>query len=114
MSKMLKIVEIYPARALRVAMVAIAVAGLTSTAHAGGGAHHRTRQQVRIAKGVAAGSLTMVEAASLRHEQRAISVMQRSAKADGRVTRGESRRIKRAQKKASAHIYRLKHNNRTR
>ena len=114
MSKSLKMKENWSGRALGVAVVAMAVAGLTSTAHAAGGAHHRTRQQVRISQGVATGSLTMVEAASLRHEQHRISVMKRSAKADGRVTRGESRRINRAQKRASAHIYRLKHNHRTR
>jgi len=114
MSKSLKLKEKLTGRALGVAVVAMAMAGLTSTAHAAGGTHHRTRQQVRISQGVATGSLTMVEAASLRHQQRRISALKRSARADGRVTRGESRRINRAQKKASARIYRLKHNQRTR
>jgi len=113
MSKLLKMKDKIHGRALGVAAVALVVS-LTSTAYAAGGSHHRTRQQARIAQGVSTGSLTIGEATSLRHQQRRISAMKRSAKADGRITRRESRRINRAQKKASARIYRLKHNHRTR
>ena len=50
---------------------------------------------------------------SLRMGERHIRRMERRAKADGSVTRGERRRLNHAQNRESRRIYRLKHNGRT-
>jgi len=72
------------------------------------------RQHARIAAGRHSGALTRPEIARLRAGQRHIHRMERRAGRDGIVTRGERRRIERAQDRESRAIYRLKHNGRHR
>ena len=71
-------------------------------------------QKERINEGVKSGELTKGEAARLRAEQRAIRAEKRMAKADGRVTRAERARLRHYQNKASADIYKQKHDAQTR
>lgn len=67
-------------------------------------------QSARINEGVKSGELTKREAGKLRAEQRTIRAEKRMAKADGKVTAAERAQLKRDQNKASADIYRKKHN----
>jgi hypothetical protein len=67
-------------------------------------------QAARINEGVKSGELTKREAGKLRAEQRAIRAEKRMAKADGKVTAAERAQLRRDQNKASADIYRKKHN----
>ena len=66
-------------------------------------------QQARIAEGVKSGELTKREAARLHAEQRTIRAEKRMAKADGKVTPAERAKLRRDQNRASADIYRQKH-----
>jgi len=68
------------------------------------------RQHARIHQGVQSGRLTPGEAARLRSGQMRVHRMERIAKSDGVVTRGERVRIGRAQNRQSRQIFRLKHN----
>lgn len=70
-------------------------------------------QERRIQQGVASGSLTKREAVRLEREQAQVRRMERRATADGVVTPFEKRRIQQAQNRASRHIFRAKHNSRT-
>lgn len=72
------------------------------------------RQHSRIAEGHCSGELTRGEIARLRAGQRHVRRMERRAKADGVVGRGERRRIERSQDRQSRVIHRLKHNRRRR
>lgn len=72
------------------------------------------RQHLRIHQGVVNGSLTRREAVRLRAGQRHVHRMEFRAKRDGVVTRGECRRLNRAQNRQSRAIWRLKHNARVR
>jgi hypothetical protein len=72
------------------------------------------RQHARIAAGRHSGALTRSELARLRAGQRHVHRMERRAGRDGLMTRGECRRIERAQDRQSRAIYRLKHNGRQR
>jgi Ni/Co efflux regulator RcnB len=65
-------------------------------------------QQARIADGVHDKELTRNETARLEREQRRISIEKRIAKADGTVTPGEKRFLRREQNRASRHIRRQK------
>jgi hypothetical protein len=69
----------------------------------------QARQSNRIRNGVASGDLTRREASALRSEQRGIRRMERHARADGVVTPRESRRLERAQDRASRHINQQRH-----
>jgi hypothetical protein len=72
------------------------------------------RQHQRIVEGRRSGRLTRGEMVRLRGGQRHVRRMERRAGADGVVTRGERRRMERAQDRQSRTIYRLKHNARQR
>jgi hypothetical protein len=72
------------------------------------------RQATRIAEGRRAGELTRGEMIRLRAGQRHVRRMERRSRADGVVTRGEHRRVERAQDRESRAIRRLKHNRRHR
>jgi len=74
----------------------------------------QAEQHQRIAQGVKSGELTKGEARNLRAGQRHVRRMKRRAKADGKVTPRERRRLNRAQNHQSRKIYRLKHNPTTR
>ena len=66
-------------------------------------------QKARINEGVKSGELTKKEATKLHAEQRAIKTEERMAKADGKVTPAERAKLQRDQNRASADIYRQKH-----
>jgi hypothetical protein len=65
-------------------------------------------QQVRIAHGVANGSLSRAEAKVLRKQQRHINRVERRAKADGVVTGKERAVLNRKQRNASRQIRKQK------
>lgn len=71
-------------------------------------------QQERIGQGAASGELKKGEARKLEQEQKEIQQEKREARADGSVTGAERKEIQKDQNKASRHIYRAKHNNKTR
>ncbi|MBI1763850.1 MAG: hypothetical protein HYR56_20695 [Acidobacteria bacterium] len=71
-------------------------------------------QQKRIGRGVASGELKAGEARKLEKEQQEIQQEKKEARADGTVTGEERKDIQKDQNKASRHVYRAKHNNKTR
>jgi hypothetical protein len=71
-------------------------------------------EQKRIHKGVASGELKAGETRKLENEQKEIQADKQTAKEDGSVTREERKDIAKKQVKASRHIYRAKHNDKTR
>ena len=71
------------------------------------------RQQKRINQGVKSGALTKGEAARLEKQQAKIKNDEAAAKADGKVTPQERRKLTREQNAASRKIYRKKHNAKT-
>ncbi len=71
-------------------------------------------QQKRIGRGVASGELKAGEVRKLEKEQKEIQQQKQEARADGTVTGAERKEIQKEQNKTSRHIYRAKHNNRTR
>ena len=72
------------------------------------------RQQRRIGQGVASGELKAGEARKLETEQKEIQQEKKEARADGTVTGTERKDIQKDQNQASRHVYRAKHNNKTR
>lgn len=72
------------------------------------------RQMQRIQQGIHSGELTRKEARILRREQRDIRRMKRHFVRDGRISRHERRVLRKRYAKAGRHIYRFKHNSRTR
>lgn len=66
-------------------------------------------QHVRVVEGRASGELTRSEARALKAEQRHIRRVEKRAKADGVVTKGEKAKLSRKQNKANRHIRRQKH-----
>lgn len=71
-------------------------------------------QMQRIQQGIYSGELTRGEARVLRNEQRNIYRLKKRFLRDGRLSKRERRTLRSRYKKASRHIYRLKHNSRTR
>ncbi len=72
-------------------------------------AARQTNQQARIADGVHSGELTRQEVKRLEREQKCIQIEKRIAKADGTVTRGEKRFLRREQNRAGRHVASQKH-----
>ena len=70
-------------------------------------------QQRRIARGVKGGQLTAGEAARLETREAKIQKDKQAAKADGKVTPAERRKLRREENRASRKIYKLKHNEKT-
>lgn len=66
-------------------------------------------QQTRIAHGVEDGSLTRHEASNLERGQSNVDAREARAGANGHVGAAEQRRIVRADKRQSAHIYHQRH-----
>ena len=95
--------------ALTLALSGFALAATAQTATPVVNTKQKT-QRVRIAHGVANGSLTRREAKALKMEQRHIRRVERRAKADGVVTPRERARLARKQKIAGRHITRGKNN----
>ena len=71
------------------------------------------RQQKRINQGVKSGALTKGEAARLEKQQAKIKNDEAAAKADGKVTPQERRKLTKEQNAANRNIYRKKHNAKT-
>ena len=80
---------------------------------AGQMANRQIRQQKRIHQGVVSGELTAGEAADLEREQCRIQHRKRNAWSDGELSPGERAHLHYEQDRASADIYRKKHNDAT-
>lgn len=72
------------------------------------------RQQERIAEGRRSGDLTRGESRRLRGEQHRIEHMAHRFGADGHYSKRERHRLAEAQRRADRHIYRARHNDRSR
>ncbi len=72
----------------------------------------QVNQQNRIANGVNSGALTAKEAENLEKREAKIEADKQAAKADGKVTRAERRKLNREENRASHAISRKKHNDR--
>lgn len=70
-------------------------------------------QQKRIEQGIDSGSLKAGEAARLEKREQVLQNKEAAAKADGKVTAKERHQLKRTEKKDSAQIAKLKHNDKT-
>jgi Skp family chaperone for outer membrane proteins len=70
----------------------------------------QANQQRRIANGIKTGELTAREAQHLEKREAKIDADKQAAKADGKVTRAERRKLQREENRASRAIYRKKHN----
>ena len=82
-------------------------------AQAGRAGKRQVRQQKRIHQGVKSGELTKKETLRLEREQRRIQKTKHKAIKDGELTPKERIRLERQQNRANKHIYRLKHNKKT-
>jgi len=71
------------------------------------------RQDTRIQQGVGSGQLTARETYRLEKEQAAINKAEAHAKADGKVTQHERKRLARMQNRASHDIRKQKHDAQT-
>jgi hypothetical protein len=67
------------------------------------------KQETRIDKGITSGALTPKETARLDARESKIQSDKLAARADGKVTRAERRKLHHEQDRASAAIYRQKH-----
>lgn len=101
-------------KAMSIIIVTVFSFVCVSSAVAGRIKNRQARQQKRIHQGVHSGELTCREVKSLEKEQRHVRQTMKKVWADGELRPRERVRVERQQDKASAHIYKLKHNNRTR
>jgi len=100
-----------------VASAVLALASISTFAQATGAASAATpgidkrqaNQEKRIDKGIASGELTKRETRRLEKQQTNINKAEDKAKADGVVTVAERKRLQKKQDRASANIYRQKH-----
>jgi opacity protein-like surface antigen len=88
------------------AMATSPVAPASSTPHID---QRQANQAKRIEQGVATGKLTDAEASRLQDNQNKIAMAEDKAKADGKVTKKERRKLHHMQDHASKRIYRQKH-----
>jgi hypothetical protein len=98
---------------LSVLTALILLAGSVTWAHGPAGQRQR-RQSERISGGVRTGKITKGESIRLNREQRRIRQAFRHAWRDGCMSPRERRHINRLQAKAGRHIYLAKHNSRVR
>ncbi len=82
-------------------------------AQAGRPGNRQIKQQKRIHQGLKSGELTKKETLRLEKEQRRIQKTKQEAIKDGELTPKERLRLERQQNRANRHIYRLKHNKKT-
>lgn len=75
--------------------------------------NRQIKQQKRIHQGIASEELTPGEALRLEKEQRHIQKTKQKVLKDDKVTPKELLRLERQQNRANRHIYRLKHNEKT-
>ncbi len=102
-------------KSLGKAVLILLALGLTMPAFARAPLHQKERIQMhRIQQGIYSGELTRGEARVLRKEQRNIRRLKKRFLRDGRLSKRERRTLRHRYKKASRHIYHLKHNYRTR
>jgi hypothetical protein len=94
-------------------LAVVALIGAQS-AWAGRVANRQVKQGKRIAHGVKNGELTRGETRHLVKQQHRIQRTKQRAWSDGTLTRREKAGLELRQDKASAQIYRLKHNDRDR
>ena len=73
----------------------------------------QANQEKRIDQGIASGALTTKEATNLNKRETKIESDKLAAKADGKVTRAERRKLDREQNRASRAIARQKHDRQT-
>lgn len=95
---------------LLVACVAGALGGAAYAQNTQGVIQRDANQQQRIEQGLQSGQLTTKEAGKLEREESHIEKMESNATKDGKMTNAERQRIERAENKASADIYRDRHN----
>jgi hypothetical protein len=96
-----------------VALLSLTFAGVASAdARASRVDRRQARQHERIVHGIRSGTLTPREAQRLRRGQAHLRRMEARAKADGRITRAERRRMHWVQDRQSARIDWMKHNRR--
>lgn len=100
-------------RRMLAALIAAAVSPAFAQTAAPGYTQRDINQEKRIEQGLQSGQLTTREAARLQAEQARIDKMQSNALRDGKLTAQERARIDAAQDKASADIYRQKHDAQT-
>jgi hypothetical protein len=72
--------------------------------------HRQKKQSQRITHGIRSGEVTDREFVRLNREQRRIDKYKRPARGPGYISNRGSRHLHRMQDRASAHIYRAKHN----
>ncbi len=102
-------------KSLSKAVLILLALGLAVPAFARAPRHElESNQSLRIQQGIYSGELTRGEARVLRNEQRNIYRLKKRFLRDGRLSKRERRTLRSRYKKASRHIYRLKHNSRTR
>ncbi len=95
-------------------LLACLIAGITTTALAAPAEarinQRQTQQQHRISQGVNSGSLTAREVNRLQRQQGHIAAYEARSRADGEgLSRAERLRLDAMQDRASANIYRQKH-----
>lgn len=73
----------------------------------------QANQEKRIDQGIASGALTQKEATKLDNREIKIESDKLAAKADGKVTSAERRKLKREENRASRAINRQKHDRQT-
>lgn len=71
----------------------------------------QNNQDKRISNGLQSGQLSEKESAAIQKRQDHINQLEAQANADGKMTKKEKRKIGKAQDRASADIYKKKHNN---
>ena len=93
---------------------ALALSALTALPAAAQVNAREAHQERRIDQGVRSGALTPGEAARVERQQGRIARTEQRMRYrnGGRLTRGERVRLMARQNRASAHIYRAKHNGR--
>jgi hypothetical protein len=92
------------------AAAALALVSLSVSAQTPREARRNARQQDRINKGVANGSMTPAEQAKANANEQKIDNAEAAAAADGTVTKKEKAKIERMQNRESRQIHRQKHN----
>lgn len=93
-------------RILFSALLLLAALPLAASAQTGLIDQRQANQQKRIDEGIKKGELTTSEASRLQKKQQRIEKMEDRAKADGRISPEERRRIERAQDKQNHSIHR--------
>ena len=92
----------------------ILAAGVYNVNAQSSASNHMQNQKERVKQGVRSGELTKSEVKDIHEDRQEIRQDVRLAKADGDITAGEKKIIKKEIKQSNKNIYRKKHNNRDR